>query len=102
MKSTFQNFWPIYWGPRSGALTQIKVPICEWLYHPQSEDIFFYSKGKFYAHARDESIVGIHPIFSTQRTCTPMAKGNVHPAMVDSMYSGLTLVAYDETVTMVW
>ena len=52
LKATFRKLRPIAKGPRSRALSCIKVPYHEWMYHQPLDTLYRFVKGAFYSHAR--------------------------------------------------
>ena len=95
LKATFRKLRPIAKGPRNGALSRIKVPHHEWMYHQPSDTLYRFIKGDFYSHARVTMTDGENGPFHIHRTRQPLPKSNV---CVANVRVELTHIHLDSTV----
>ena len=72
MRMSFQRMKSISKGEASGAISMVKVPHHEWMYHEVDDVLFHYVKGAFYAHAQESSLDGGDTPFRKHFTRKPL------------------------------
>ena len=74
IRHMFRKLRMVARGDHRGAIDTVKVPKHEWLYHPESKELFRYSAGAFYVHSRCDELDDENMMYSPYATRKPLSE----------------------------